>query len=140
MSRLIQVTALECYECFGVNECNGEQKDHTVQCEDTIAQAVFGQISSLFYPTLQDSLVRNGKFQCSSFRFTRQGEVNASILIRGCMFETREELCRIQASPANFGVLNCHACRSNRCNGSAAFGWNVLLVMASLVASLWMAK
>ncbi|KXJ84042.1 hypothetical protein RP20_CCG022895, partial [Aedes albopictus] len=134
-------TALECYECSDVDSCLGQGHNFVARCTDAHSQAMYERLSSLFYPNLQEAVLRNGKYQCASFRFTRQGENEPSVRIKGCMFETTESLCRLEASPANFGVLNCQSCNTHRCNrGSATLGWSLLIVVASLVASFSVAK
>ncbi|EAT45142.1 AAEL003567-PA, partial [Aedes aegypti] len=134
-------SALDCYECPDVENCLGPQQNNVVRCNDANSQPMYEKLSSQFYPKLQESGLRNGNYQCVSLRFTRQGEENPSIMFKGCLFETMEGLCRLDASPPNFGMLNCQSCNTDRCNsGSAALGWSILLVIASLFASSLLAK
>lgn len=138
VSLLNTANALECYECFDVAKCRGEQKDHVVQCSNNTAQNMV-LAAGFFYPNLTGALVYNGKYQCTALQFTPQGAQNVSLMAKGCMFETKESLCKLEAKIPN-GNFSCKACNTNKCNSGVALGWSMLLMAASLIVSSWVAK
>nr|XP_019554189.2 uncharacterized protein LOC109423648 [Aedes albopictus] len=130
--------ALECHECSGPEQCNDPELENVVQCNDANSQAVQDELSRLFYPSLPEVALRNGRYQCTSHNLTRWGESAPSTRIMGCMFETSKSVCHLDTPYLpNFAILGCRACDWNRCtgNGSAALGWSILLVIASVMAS-----
>uniref|UniRef100_A0A1W7R7L8 Putative salivary secreted peptide n=1 Tax=Aedes albopictus TaxID=7160 RepID=A0A1W7R7L8_AEDAL len=162
------VAALECHECPSPAKCNDPAQIKLVQCNDANSQAVYEEISRLFFPTLHEAVLRNGKYQCTSFNLTLFAESAPSTRIKGCMFDTRWDLCRSNVDLPNLAVFGCSWCNSNRCNddggggtgsvgdagngggnggnnngdgggGSAELGWSLLLVLTSLAASALLA-
>uniref|UniRef100_A0A023EIW3 Putative salivary secreted peptide n=1 Tax=Aedes albopictus TaxID=7160 RepID=A0A023EIW3_AEDAL len=107
LSLLNTANALECYECFDVAKCRGEQKDHVVQCSNNTAQNMV-LAAGFFYPNLTAALVYNGNYQCTALQFTPQGAQNVSLMAKGCMFETKESLCKLEAKIPN-GNFSCKA-------------------------------
>lgn len=69
----VTAAALECYECPSPAKCNDPAQIKLVQCNDANSQAVYEEISRLFFPTLHEAVLRNGKYQCTSFNLTRFG-------------------------------------------------------------------
>lgn len=135
---LNSVTSLECYQCLNAEKCRGEEKDRIVQCNNDTAHVVALQ-SSIFYPKLAESLLYNGNYQCVALQFTELNAQNASHIVKGCLFETRDSLCRLEADIPN-GSFSCKACNTNKCNSGITVGWSLLLMVASLIASTWVLK
>ncbi|XP_065090350.1 uncharacterized protein LOC135711401 [Ochlerotatus camptorhynchus] len=127
------VAALMCYQCFNVEKCGGDDKNTIVQCNNQSALEV-AVISAFFFPKLSESFTDDNKFQCASLAFTPTGATNASIMVKGCMFETKQTLCQLETDIPN-GNFSCHSCNTNKCNSGVTLGWSFLLLMVGLAAT-----
>ncbi|XP_021710738.1 uncharacterized protein LOC5568046 [Aedes aegypti] len=127
------VTALECYECFTVEKCNGELKDKVVQCSNATAQNMANLLKG-FYPNLTAAFVFNGNYQCAAVKFAPQGSPNVSVMAKGCVFDTKESLCKLESVKPS-GDFSCISCNTNKCNSGSVLGLNILLMILMIVLS-----
>lgn len=127
------VAALECYECLSVEKCEGDDRNKLRQCDRQSTQPV-AAIAAAFFPKLGESLVDSDKFQCTSLEFTSAGATKPSVMVKGCMPETKESLCRLETNIAN-GNFSCQSCNTNKCNSGVTVGWSFLMLMVGLVVT-----
>ncbi|XP_055610634.1 uncharacterized protein LOC129757435 [Uranotaenia lowii] len=135
-SRCPAVVALECYQCFGVRDCNGSEANTTLTCNDENAHSTF-QVLSKFYPEMQENQLAIG-YRCVSVRVSSISGSEELYTVKGCMKEM-EGFCKQKTIDFN-GMYRCWSCNTNLCNGGSRV-YSLLGSGTSLVALVcgWLA-